>query len=92
MGPVASAGLSISRSVLENIANADHAQSPSVLGRVYFLNPATALIMHMYDDRGLDIISATREALVPLLPDLQRLGFGPVGRRHGPEFNSALDD
>jgi len=53
-------------SVLEGIANTDHAQSPSVLGRVYFLNPATALIMHMYDDRGLDIIAATREALMPV--------------------------
>jgi hypothetical protein len=54
------------RSVLEGIANADHAQTPSVLGRVYFLNPATAMIVHMYDDRGLDIIAATREALVPV--------------------------
>ena len=39
-------------SVLENIGNADHAQTPSVAGRVYFLNPATATIVHMYDDRG----------------------------------------
>jgi Domain of unknown function (DUF3885) len=53
-------------SVLEGIANADHAQTPSLSGRVYFLNPATALIVHMYDDRGLDIIAATREALMPV--------------------------
>ena len=53
-------------SVLEGIANADHAQTPSVSGRVYFLNPTTAIIVHMYDDRGLDIIAATREALMPV--------------------------
>jgi hypothetical protein len=53
-------------SVLEGIANADHAQTPSVSGRVYFLNPATAMIVHMYDDRGLDMIAATREALKPI--------------------------
>jgi hypothetical protein len=53
-------------SVLEGIANADHAQTPSVSGRVYFLNPATAIIVHIYDDRGLDIIAATRESLMPI--------------------------
>lgn len=53
-------------SVLEGIANTDHAHTPSVSGRVYFLNPATAIIVHMYDDRGLDVIAATREALMPV--------------------------
>jgi Domain of unknown function (DUF3885) len=53
-------------SVLEGIANADHAQTPSVEGRVYFLNPATAIIAHIYDDRGLDIIAATRDSLMPI--------------------------
>ena len=53
-------------SVLEAIANADHVQTPSVSGRVYFLNTATAIIVHMYDDRGLDIIAATRESLMPI--------------------------
>jgi uncharacterized protein DUF3885 len=53
-------------SVLEGIANADHAQSPSVSGDVYFLNPAAEVIVHMYDDRGLDMIAASREALIPI--------------------------
>jgi hypothetical protein len=53
-------------SVLDGIANADHTQTPSVSGRVYFLNPATAMIVHMYDDRGLDIIAASPEALIPI--------------------------
>jgi Domain of unknown function (DUF3885) len=50
----------------EGIANADLGQSPSVSGRVYFLNPASAVIMHMYDDRGLDMIAARTEALLPV--------------------------
>jgi hypothetical protein len=54
------------RSVLQGIANADHAHTPSVSGRVYFLNPATAMIVHVYDDRGLDMIAATRQALMPV--------------------------
>jgi hypothetical protein len=52
--------------IMEGIANSDHARTPSVSSRVYFLNPATDVIMHMYDDRGLDIIAARRETLVPL--------------------------
>jgi len=52
--------------VFEDIANADHAQTPSVSGRVYFLNPARVMIIHMYDDRGLDMIAASREALIPI--------------------------
>jgi hypothetical protein len=52
--------------VMEGIANSDHARTPSVSSRVYFLNPATGVIMHMYDDRGLDIIAARRETFVPL--------------------------
>ena len=51
--------------MLEGIANTDHALTPSVSGRVYFLNPATAIIVNMYDDRGLDVIAA-REALMPV--------------------------
>jgi hypothetical protein len=52
--------------VMEGIANSDHARTPSVSSRVYFLNPATDVIMHMYDDRGLDVIASRREPLVPL--------------------------
>jgi hypothetical protein len=53
-------------SILKGVANADHAPTPSISGRVYFLNPAKAMIVHMYDDRGLDIIAADRETLIPI--------------------------
>jgi hypothetical protein len=52
--------------VFEGIASADHAQTPSVSGRIYFLNPAREMIIHMYDDRGLDMIAASRAALIPI--------------------------
>jgi hypothetical protein len=52
--------------IFDGIANADHAKAPSVSSRVYFLNPATDVIVHMYDDRGLDVIAASREPLIPL--------------------------
>ena len=53
-------------SILQAIANTDHAQTPSVSGRVYFLNPAKEIIVHMYDDRGLDVIAASKRTIVPI--------------------------
>lgn len=52
------------KGIFEGIANHDHAQTPSVSSRVYFLNHATDILLHMYDDRGLDIIAATTEPLM----------------------------
>ena len=59
-------------SILEGIANADQSKTPSVSGCVYFLNPATGIILNMYDDRGLDVIAARREALVPMYETFRR--------------------
>ncbi len=53
-------------SILAGIANADHARFPALSGKVYFVNPRTNVIMHMYDDRGLDIIAQTKPTLTPL--------------------------
>jgi len=50
--------------VFDGIANADHARTPSVSSRVYFLNPRSDVLLHMYDDRGLDIIAAREEPLI----------------------------
>jgi hypothetical protein len=49
--------------VFEGIANHDHARTPSVSSRVYFLNQTNDILLHMYDDSGLDIIAATSEPL-----------------------------
>jgi hypothetical protein len=50
--------------VFEGIANADHAdRRPAISSRVYFINPASNVILHMYDDRGLDVIARNKRAL-----------------------------
>ena len=49
--------------VFQGIANADHARPPAISSRVYFINPASNTILHMYDDRGLDVIARDRDAL-----------------------------
>ena len=49
--------------ILQGIANADRARYPAIRGRVYFINRRTNVIMHMYDDRGLDIIAQSKDAL-----------------------------
>lgn len=55
--------------VFEAIANADHARRPAISSRVYLINPLTNIILHMYDDRGLDLISANKGALCSLYSD-----------------------
>jgi Domain of unknown function (DUF3885) len=52
--------------VLEGIANADHAIEPAVGSWVYFYNLRTDVILHMYDDRGLDVIATKPDTIVAL--------------------------
>lgn len=49
--------------ILQQVANADHTIDPAISSRVFFLNPVKALILHMYDDRGMDIIATRIETL-----------------------------
>lgn len=39
---------------------------PEVSSGVYVIDPRSKVIMHMYDDRGLDMIAAELETLRPL--------------------------
>jgi hypothetical protein len=48
------------------IANQDHGRTPSVLGRTFILDPVAQVLLHMYDDRGLDIIAKSALALLPI--------------------------
>jgi hypothetical protein len=52
--------------LFQAIANQDHGSAPSVRGRVYILDPSAGLLLHMYDDRGLDVIATTASPLVVL--------------------------
>ncbi|WLQ11977.1 DUF3885 domain-containing protein [Hahella aquimaris] len=47
-----------------SIVNTDFPQrKPSLRGRCYFVNRTKGLILHLYDDRGLDVIASDRSAL-----------------------------
>ncbi|AZZ94124.1 DUF3885 domain-containing protein [Hahella sp. KA22] len=47
-----------------SIVNTDFPQrSPSLRGRCYFVNRTKDMILHMYDDRGMDVIATDRSAL-----------------------------
>lgn len=52
--------------VFEALANADHARSPAISSRVYFINPGKNVILYMYDDRGLDLIARRKDVLLPI--------------------------
>jgi hypothetical protein len=57
--------------IFQAIANSDHGRIPSIAGGVYIIDDRAKLIMHMYDDRGLDVIAADASMLVGLYK-----GFG----------------
>lgn len=52
--------------MFQAIANRERGGVPSVGSRVYAIDDRAMLIMHMYDDRGLDVIAANASTLVPL--------------------------
>ncbi|MDG9670082.1 DUF3885 domain-containing protein [Hahella sp. CR1] len=47
-----------------SIVNTDFPQrKPSLRGRCYFVNRTKGMILHLYDDRGMDVIATNRSAL-----------------------------
>jgi hypothetical protein len=52
--------------MFQAIANREQPGSPKIGSRVYAIDPNNKLIMHMYDDRGLDVIAAELDTLRPL--------------------------
>ncbi len=55
------------REILSGIINSDFGlRKPNVGEIVLFINERTQTILHVYDDRGLDIISAEKESLWPI--------------------------
>jgi Domain of unknown function (DUF3885) len=52
--------------IFQAIANREQAGSPKIRSGVYVIDPNNKLIMHMYDDRGLDVIAADIDTLRPL--------------------------
>src|ERR1700733_9137768 len=52
--------------MLQAVANRERGGTPSIGSGVYAIDDRAKLILHMYDDRGLDIIAANASTLVPL--------------------------
>lgn len=52
--------------LLKAIANQDLGYKPAVIDEVYFINTDTNIIYHLYDDRGLDLISNNKASLEKL--------------------------
>lgn len=53
-------------SMFQAIANREQGGGPAISGRVYVIDPANFVIMHMYDDRGLDPIATSLDILRPI--------------------------
>lgn len=52
------------RSILKAKANAElYSHRPAINDQVYFVNRTRNIILHMYDDRGMDLIAAERSDL-----------------------------
>lgn len=52
--------------MFQAIANREQSGVPKIASGVYVIDPNSKLIMHMYDDRGLDIIATELDTLRPL--------------------------
>ncbi|RAI84482.1 uncharacterized protein DUF3885 [Paenibacillus pabuli] len=52
--------------LIKAICNHDAGIKPMIYHRVYFINISKKTIFHIYDDRGCDVISASREALTDI--------------------------
>ncbi|WP_187128452.1 DUF3885 domain-containing protein [Brevibacillus massiliensis] len=55
-----------SSNFLEALANQYVGKVPYVIGDTYIINTTNNTIFHLYDDRGIDVISNTREAIKAL--------------------------
>ncbi|QSX34831.1 DUF3885 domain-containing protein [Shewanella avicenniae] len=55
------------KNILLSLVNTDFgSRKPSMRGECYFINRTKSVILNLYDDRGMDVISATKESLLPL--------------------------
>ena len=52
--------------MFQAIANREQKGNPKIASAVYLIDPRSSIIMHMYDDRGLDVIAPKLDTLRPL--------------------------
>jgi hypothetical protein len=55
------------KNILLSLVNTDFgSRKPSMRGECYFINRTKSVILNLYDDRGMDVIGATKESLLPV--------------------------
>jgi len=70
--------------MFQAIANREQQGFPKISSGVYVIDSSARIIMHMYDDRGLDVIATELPALRPMF---ERFGEWILeNRRHKVEF------
>ena len=70
--------------MFQAIANREQKGYPKIASGVYIINPRSKIIMHMYDDRGLDVIATE---LITLRPLFESFGAWILdNQRHRIEF------
>ncbi len=52
--------------MMQAIAGRERGGTVAISGNVYTIDPRKGIIMHMYDDRGLDVIATDTAALLPM--------------------------
>lgn len=52
--------------ILKSISHQDFAIEPFISDAVFFINPRKHIVFYMYDDRGVDLISESKESLLPI--------------------------
>jgi hypothetical protein len=64
--------------LFQEIANQDHGLTPSVRGRVHIVDPAAEVLLHMYDDRGMDAIATSVAPLGALKSSCESVILNPT--------------
>lgn len=70
--------------MFEGIAHREQAGTPKISSGVYIIDPLSRIIIHMYDDRGLDVIATELETLWPLFASFREWILD--NQRHRVEF------
>jgi hypothetical protein len=78
--------------MFQGIANREREGSPKISSGVFIIDPVSKTIMHMYDDRGLDIVAAELNTLRPLYDSFDGWVLDNQRHRIALRFGTALSD
>lgn len=76
--------------MFQGIANREQQGSPKISSGVFAIAPSSKIIMHMYDDRGLDIVSAELNTLRSLYEGFDSWVLDNQRHRIASRFTTAL--